>query len=172
MIRAILLLTMMVLPGLATAQDKPAAEPAELVAKRNEHDRAVQRAVSPLLADYLRKLESLRAQYTREGKIEAALTVEKEIRKIKRESGARITIVSATYGVLDTKQTADIADVLRATIKDGRASIILSSFQGGLPRDPAPNLRKQTKVVYSIDGQRYEKTFKESYELKFDEDLR
>jgi hypothetical protein len=154
------------------AQEKPAAEPSELVLRRTEHERGVQRVVSPLVTDYLRKLEGLKAQYTREGKIEAALAVEKEIRRMKRESGNKVTNVSAVYGVLETKQTADITDFLKAVQKEGRASVVLSSFQGSLPKDPAPNVRKQTKIVYLIDGQRYEKIFKESYELKFDDDLR
>jgi hypothetical protein len=64
------------------AQQKSEADPPELAARRDDHDRNVQRAMVPLLTNYLRSLEPLKQQYTRAGKLEAAVAVDGEIRKV------------------------------------------------------------------------------------------
>jgi hypothetical protein len=62
------------------AQDKPPADPPELAARRDDLNRAVQRATVPLLTNYLRSLDPLKQQFTREGKLDAALAVDNEMR--------------------------------------------------------------------------------------------
>ena len=55
------------------AQTLQRADPPELVAKRNEHMAAVNRAKEPLTNNYLRLLGEMKKKYASEGNLEAAL---------------------------------------------------------------------------------------------------
>lgn len=63
-------LTLLAAP-FAFGQDKPAVDSPELIAKREEHLRAMQRVTTPELQAYAAKLNGLKQQFAREGKLEA-----------------------------------------------------------------------------------------------------
>jgi hypothetical protein len=80
------LLLFLLLTVCALGQDKPAAEPAQLIKQRDDYLRARQRDSSAVVTKYLRGLEALKQQFGRESKLEAAVTVEQEIRKVTEEN--------------------------------------------------------------------------------------
>jgi hypothetical protein len=79
-------------------------------------------------------------------------------------------ILSATYGQLDKKRTQDVTDQLRRALRAGQETLKLNNeLTGG--KDPAPYAHKETKVIFSINGDRKEKVFSEGQTLNFKEDL-
>ena len=60
--RHLLLLIYAATSAPAFAQDKPAADPPQLVAVREENIRATQRALAPVLQTYVTKLTALKQQ--------------------------------------------------------------------------------------------------------------
>ena len=69
----------------AFGQNKPILDPPELIAKREEHLRAMQRVALPELQAYAMKLNSLKQQFTREGKLEAGVAVDNELGEVNRQ---------------------------------------------------------------------------------------
>ena len=146
------------------------AEPPGLAEARRTYATAVEKATAPLTADYLRKLDEMKGAFTREGKLEMAVVIDSEIKRIRLSAVVRGAIVSAVYGVLGTEQTIDITELLRNFQKAGKTRIILSNFHGDLPKDPAEGQLKQTRIIYSRDGERMEMTYPESSELSLSRD--
>ena len=68
------------------------AELPELVAKRKVVTRAIERASVPALSDYAKKLSPLKEQFARNRQLEAALCVERELKKV----GDAITAANST----------------------------------------------------------------------------
>lgn len=80
------LLLYLFLTAFAFGQDKAPAEPPQLVKQRDEYMRARQRDSSAVVTKYLRGLETLKQQLGRESKLEAAVAVEQETRKVMAEN--------------------------------------------------------------------------------------
>ena len=76
---SLLFITVFISANVCFAQ---AVDPPELTARRDDYNRTVQRAMVPLLTNYLRSLDPLKQQFTRAGKLDAAVAVDAEIRKI------------------------------------------------------------------------------------------
>ena len=161
---------------------------------RIETDRATR--AKALLAKYDQVLAQAQAQLTKGARIEDALLV-----KAKRDEVAaawttpaiaaaaenprpattpiasrsnpirppQVTIVSAFYGA--RKRTVDITKHLRKVFESGAASIKLDTTDGAEGRDPAPFERKETTIIYLINGERKKKTFAEGQGLIFKEEL-
>lgn len=165
------------------AQDKFSLDPPELVKLREEHLRSMHRVAVPVLTTYVRALESQKQLFTRQGKLDAALSVDNELKDVAKQletansasarTGAtmQLAIVSATYGSHEKKRITDITKNLRKAFESGEASIKLNTDKGAAGVDPAPFAPKATVVVYTINGQRKEKTFPEGRTLNFKDDL-
>jgi hypothetical protein len=67
------------------AQNAPLIDPPELAAKREEHIRDLQRVSIPVLQQYLRTLDGLREQFSREGRQDALKAVAAESEKVRQE---------------------------------------------------------------------------------------
>ena len=164
---------------LAAAQSTKVADPPELVALREQHLRTIHKAVAPHLASYARSLEFQKSQFTRQGKLEAALAVDKELKEIAQQiENARaaaasvvpiqLTIISAKYGNGNDRMV-DITNHVKTALSTGKSSIDLTSTLAG--GDPAPYQRKLTYITYAINGKKKEKTFSEGHRLNFNQDL-
>lgn len=168
---------------LAIAQDKPLVDPPELAAMRQEHLRAMQRVSIPALSAYARQLDAQKAAFSRQGKLEAAIAVDNELKEITKQlqaangavaqTGAslQLTIVQAMYGHAPSKRFLNITTNLRKAMDSGAASIKLNDDEAGGKKDPAPYAPKDTTITYTINGERKQKTFPEGYNLNFKEDL-
>jgi len=156
-----------------------AAEPPELIARRADHLRAISRAQIPALTTYIRTLEPLKQQFTREGKADAALAVDAEIKSIQEQLNAaqvatnittapptQLQIESATYGHQQSKRVADVTAAIRSAVDSGAASIVIANKDLGLQgSDPSPGAHKTAVVVYRINGKRKEKILDENATL-------
>lgn len=176
-------LTLLAAP-FALGQDKPAVDPPELIAKREEHLRAMQRVTTPELQAYAAKLNGLKQQFAREGKLEAGLAVENELREVTRQlqmaqdaanptkaAAQQLTLVSAVYGHAASKRTVNVERLLRQAMTAGQATIKLNNAALNNDRDPAPYAPKETVINYIINGQKKTKTFREGDTLDFKNDL-
>lgn len=158
-----------------------AGDPSELVAQRAEYLRAAARAsVAPLTA-YLRALEPLRQQYAREGRTDAAVAVQNEMKSIQMQLDAaqansnlstgapvQLHIESVSYGHQQTKRVADATMAVRSAFEAGSPSIVIATKDLGLQgADPAPGSHKTAVVVYTINGRRKEKIVDENTALNF-----
>lgn len=59
-----------------------AEEPQDLTILRDSYQRAIERAVSPVQGKYIEELKKLKLRYTKDGKLEDAIVVDKELTKI------------------------------------------------------------------------------------------
>lgn len=169
---------------LAIGQDKPAVAPPELTAMREDHLRSMQRAIVPALIAYGRQLQSQKEFFTRQGKLDAALSVDNELKDIaaqleaakaattKTSASMQLAIVSASYGHAPSNRMVDTTKILRKALESGDLTITLGHKELAGGNDPAPLSPKENTIVYSVNGQRKEKTFPESYKLNFKEDLK
>ncbi|MDR3401727.1 MAG: hypothetical protein P4L99_04435 [Chthoniobacter sp.] len=82
-----------------------------------------------------------------------------------------LAIISATYGEVSGHRSADITGHIKKVFQSGQPTLKLNTRFGADGKDPAPAVLKQTTITYSIGGQTKKKTFPESYDLKFKEDL-
>ncbi len=168
----------------AFGQEKPILDPPELITKREDHLRAMQRVTMPELQAYATKLNLLKQQFTREGKLEAGLAVDNELRDVTRQLqtaqdagnatkavAQQLTLVSAVYGHLPSKRTVNVERILRQAMTAGQATIKLNNAVLNNDRDPAPYAPKDTVINYVTGGQKKEKTFREGYTLDFKNDL-
>lgn len=80
------LLLYVLLTVFALGQDKSPAEPPQLVKQREDYLKARQRDSAAVVTKYLRGLEVLKQQLGRESKLEAAVAVEQESRKVMAEN--------------------------------------------------------------------------------------
>jgi hypothetical protein len=76
----------------ALADDKPAAEPADLVKARQDYEAQIKAAVDPITATYLKKLDAMMKAFGAAGDLDAASIVREEIRAIKARTSP-VTIV-------------------------------------------------------------------------------
>ena len=183
--RQLPLLIYAAMSALTFAQDKPAAEPPQLVAAREENIRATQRALAPVLQNYVAKLTALKQQLTREGKLEAGVAVDKELREATQQLqdarnlsdptkpiSAQLTIVSAVYGETNGKRTVNVSRIVREAILAGKAGIRVTNDEFNNGRDPAPYAAKDLKITYMIGGAKREKSFAEKAMVDFKNDLK
>jgi len=169
----ILVVLLLISATTASLAQKPQSEPPELIEAREEYLQAVQRASVPFLASYLKKLEFLKERYTKEGKLDAAIAIDTELKDIEQtKASEQLTIISARHGILGTRQVTDVTDALRAALKSGQPTIKLTTFQGALGQDPAPGVEKKTKVTYYRNGLKKERTFTGEVTINFFEDLK
>jgi hypothetical protein len=167
----------------AFAQNASPIDPPELVTMREEHLRSMQRVAIPILTAYARQLESQKSIYTRQGKLDAALAVDNELKEVSKQlqaannaaarTGAtmQLTILSASYGSPTKKRFTDTTKNLRKVFESGTPTIKLNTDEGAAGVDPAPFTPKETTITYTINGQRKQKTFPEGYKLTFKDDL-
>ena len=168
---------------LAFAQNTPPINPPELATIREEHLRSMQRVAIPVLSAYARQLESQKSVFTRQGKLNAALAVDNELKEVTQQlqaanaasarTGAtmQLTILSASYGSPAKKRVADITKNIRKALEAGTPTIKLTTADGAAGVDPAPFTLKETTITYTINGQRKQKTFPEGHKLNFKEEL-
>lgn len=179
-----LLLALFIAATTAFAQ-KPAspAEPPELIASRAEHMRAMSRASVQPLSTYLRTLEPLKQQFLRNGKTDAALLVDDEIKSIKdqlraAEAASNITTAAPVqfqldnvmYGDPKSKRMKDVTDHVRAAMDAGQATLLLDNRELG--GDPAGGVKKTVIVSYTVNGKHKQKTYIGGATLDFKKDLR
>lgn len=68
---------------------------------------------------------------------------------------AKIAIVKAEFGNFEAKKTKDVKKVVEALVRAGSRSIMSGtrlSGNGGFPHDPAPNMKKELRITYTLDG--------------------
>jgi hypothetical protein len=82
-----------------------------------------------------------------------------------------LVIVSASYGSAATHHSIDTTRILRKALRSGAATIKLNTAEGAGGVDPARTKPKETTIVYTVNGERKQKTFPESKVLNFKEDL-
>lgn len=155
----------------------------DLIAAREEHLRTMQRLSIPTLTAYLKTLDRLKFQYTREAKLEAALAVSNEIQSVTQQletakkaaerSGPvmQLVIVSASYESADRKRKTDITKNVRKHFDAGTPTLKMNTAEGAANVDPAPFVPKQTTIIYMKNGQRKELILPEGKTLNFKEDL-
>lgn len=171
---------------IAISPESTAASPTEtpdLIAAREEHLRTMQRISIPTLTAYLKTLERLKFQYTREAKLDAALAVSNEIQSVTQQletakkaaerTGAamQLVIVSASYESTDRKRKADITKNVRKEYEAGKPTLKMNTAEGAANVDPAPFVPKQTTITYMKNGQKKEIIIPEGKTLNFKEDL-
>ena len=182
-ITTILVTLAVVLSQHSQAQDAPRAvsDPPELATKREEYLRAMQRASVPILTNYLRQLEPLKEQFTRGRDLQAALSVDGEITKVKQQldaanataQGARSSvnlpteITSAIWQGPEPTQSKDVTAHLKKLMDSGIASIPVNSKDAAGGADPAPYKRKTLILEYSVNGKVKRKTLGEGDKLNF-----
>jgi hypothetical protein len=159
------------------------SDPAELVAKRVDCLRDLQRASIPILTNYLHQIEALKEQYTRRGDLHAALSVDEEIKKTQQQldaanatsQGARgsipvpIEITSARWQAADPNQSADVTAHLKQLMESGAASVTVNTQEAAGGVDPARGQPKSLILEYLVNGKAKQKTFKEGGTLIFRE---
>ena len=160
------------------------ADPPELLARRADYYRTVSRLqVQPLTA-HLRALDPLKQQFRRDGKLEAVVAVDKEIKAVTNklkaaQAGtslttappAQVQIESVIFGDPKTNRTKDGTSAVRAAFDSGAATFPLSGREMSTG-DPAPGTKKVAVVTYTVNGKRKEKTFPENTVLDFKRELR
>jgi len=65
-----------------------AGEPQDLTILRDSYNRAIERATSPIQEKFITEMQKLKLRYTREGKLEEAITVDREINRLLDETKA------------------------------------------------------------------------------------
>ena len=167
---------------LSLAQDTSPLDPTELLKLREEHLRSLQRVSAPVFSTYVRSLESLKAQYTREAKLDAALAVDNELKVAKQQLGVastatrttapmQLTISSVKFGDPKTKRLLDVTKTVQKVLASGEATMKLGGGTLSPGHDPAPYVRKSVTVAYIINGQRKEKVFNDGESINFQNDL-
>lgn len=126
-------------------------------------------------------LDSLLKRVTAAGDLDTAVLVKEERDRvggttpaaaIPQRGAARLTIISAEYGSPDRKRVEDVTAGLRKVYAAGTHSVELDGPKIGASGDPAPGVIKQITVVYSSNGKRAQKTFRQGHHLNFETDLK
>lgn len=150
-------------------------EPPELLSKRQEHLRKMQRAAEPLLRDYLRTLESMKQKFMRDQQLKEAIAVDAEIVRITEQikiASEQMVILSAVYGIPSQNRVVDITKQLQTALAAKQSGVTLEIRGAAAGIDPAPGMAKQTLITYTLNGQRKQKTFPDGYKLRFAADLK
>ena len=167
----------------AFAQNAPLVDPPELIARREEHLRAMQRAEEPVLSAYVRTLEGLKAQYIRDSKLSAAVAVDNELNSVKRQlapatrtvngvvAPMRLTIVTARFGDPKTSRLVDVTKPIQKALASGEPTMRLEGGALYPGKDPAPFVHKSVTITYIVNGERKEKVFEERAFVNFANDL-
>jgi hypothetical protein len=140
-------------------------EPERLTKLRTNYESAVVRALTPLQRTYVVELEKLKAEFTRTGKLEDALLVDAEIRKLQGPDAPaaqvphKVQIMKAVWGDIVGKRTEIVTSRLRLLAKPSNGPFDVSV--GTLQSDPAPGDAKSLVVTYTVDGKENTKTFRE-----------
>jgi hypothetical protein len=169
-----------------TAQETPKAvsDPPQLSAQRLDYLREMQRISIPVTSNYLRRIESLKDQFVHAGDLQAALSVDAEIKKIKEElalataaaQGARnatilpVTIISASMHGPDPAQAHDVTELLRKAFESGTPTLKCNGENLG--GDPAPYKAKTLTVQYSVNGKVKLKNFADGGMINFRDDFK
>jgi len=176
-----------VLALLATAlcamaqQPSQTVEPPELVAKRAEHIRAMNRAqIAPLTA-YIQALTFLKQQYVREAKAAAAAAVDAEIKiatddlaaanavtDITTAAPVQLQIDQALYGDFQRNRSVDVTAYIQNAFKSGAATVSIRGTDMAGATDPSPGVAKSLKVIYTYNGKKKEKVFKTGTDVMLD----
>ena len=149
-------------------------DPPELLARRQDHLRAIQRVTAPLLRDYLRSLESLKQQFTRGGKLQQAIAVDAEMKSITAQldiATQQIVIISAVYGIPAQNRVVNITKRLQDALASRETAVTLEIHGAAKGADPAPGMSKQTLITYTVNGQQKQKTFPDGHKLNLSKDL-
>lgn len=156
-----------------------ASEPVELQSLREGWQRAIRQATDPVNRRYRESLEIMRIRFTREGKLDEALAVVAEIKKLEappKESeppaSNKLQILSAFYGEVGGTRKIETTAILRRALENREDGIRLNTKLGAEGHDPAVAAPKETTITYQFRGETKTKTFPESYDLKFRDDLR
>jgi len=158
-------------------------DPPDLVAKRTECLRELQRVSAPVLANYLHQLEAMKEQYTRRGDLHAAESVDSEIRKTSLQlnaaaatsQGARasvplpVEITLARWQAADPNQSADVTAHLKQLMESGAQSVTINTQEAAGGVDPARGKPKTLYLEYLVNGKVKQKTLKEGSTLLFRE---
>jgi len=157
-------------------------DPPELTAKREEYLRNLQRVQAPVVAAYVRTLEALKTQFTREGKLDDALTADAELKVMNKQLTAannvnkggaamQLAITSVKFGDPKSNRMVDVSKVVQKAFSAGEASMMMSGgvLYGG--KDPAPFVHKVVVIEYLFMGKRKEKTIKDGTKVNFKTDL-
>ncbi|HEY2342203.1 MAG TPA: hypothetical protein VGH90_04190 [Chthoniobacteraceae bacterium] len=160
------------------------ADPPELLERRAEHFHMVNRLQLQPLNAYLRELEPLKQQFLRNGALESAVAVDREIRVVTdrlktAQNGSSVSAVpppqilleSVIYGDPKTKRIKDVTDLVRTAFQADPATVTLGNkeLQTG---DPAPLTKKIAVFTYTVNGKRKEKTFPEGTVVDLKKELR
>ncbi len=115
-------------------------------------------------------VKTLAVRYRVDGRLREARVREGEMLVLPRpgEKG-RLVIERALYGDLPENpwvkakpMTVDVTRQLRHMVRDNRLKVVASNAIAG---DPAPNIVKELRVEYALDGHRYTKTVRENATL-------
>jgi hypothetical protein len=156
-------------------------DPPELVAARAEHLRAMHRASIQPLSNYLRSLQSLQQFFVRQGKAEAVTAVAAEIAAIKEkldeaQAGSNLSVAAplqlqiekAVFGDLERNRVRDVTKYVQDGFASGKPVLSLVRVDMMSGHDPAPGVKKFTKITYIVNGKRKEKLFEESQDVIVD----
>gem|GEM_PF-6555747 len=144
----------------------------------------MQKASIPLLTSYQKSLQGLKEQFTRQGNLEAALAVDKELKTVTSELEsatataqgsihslqAPLAIVSAMYEGPEPGQKFDATKRVQKIFDEGKGSATIKEVVGAA--DPAPFKKKTMTIEYSINGQIKKKVYGQGATMNFREDLR
>lgn len=170
--------------GGALAQEA-VSDPPELQARRLEHLKAMQRASVPVLANHVRQLEAMKAQFTRQSNLNAALAVDQELKRAKAELDAAnataqgavgsvslpLKIISAVYsGPTAADDKRDFGAKVQGILESGVATMTMKDMAGAY--DPAPFKKKKLTIEYSINGKVKKKVYGDGEMVNFRGDLK
>ena len=152
--------------------------------KREDHLRNMQRAAIPVLQQYLKALDFLGQQYSRDKKYEALIALQSEIKNVQDQLAAAnnaidlnkagpvgLAIISAKLGDFEAKRVIDVTDLLRKALRSGQLTVKLDHdyLHTADPMDGSHN--KKMRIAYSINGVRKEKEWAEGAMINFKDDL-
>jgi len=178
----IAVIALIALAGIAVAQQpiKP-VDPPQLVARRAEHIRAMKRAEIAPLTSYIQSLNALRQQFAREANSQAVAAVDAEIKIAKDELAAanaatnittaapvQLEINQALYGDFQRNRTADVTAYIQNAFASGTPTVSIRGTDMVGAADPSPGAAKSLKVIYTFNGKRKEKTFKDGADAMLD----
>ena len=89
-----------------------AAEPDKLIKLRGSYESAITKATAPIQKTYITELEKLKIEFTKAGKLEDALSVDGEIKKLAPPSSPSVERASAPQGNISQTQKKALEDYL------------------------------------------------------------
>lgn len=153
-------------------------EPSELKSLRESWQRAVRQATEPLNRRYVESLETMKRQFTRDGKLKEALAIDAEINKLNAAEMAtewslsnKLQILSSFCGEVGGPRKVETTGILKQAPENREEEIVLNTRFGAVGHDPATAAAKETTITYKIRGETKKKTFPENHRLNFRDDL-